>query len=148
MLCVFLAAGAGARAEERYSEWGGGDEKYDALVERLNELIDAAEKSRAADPRLLRDLRDAIAAHTAAAPEAEQAPALPPQKLVHHDFGDGNFTRNPAWTLVEGRFSVDFGLGLRSVVAKVAPVVEKSTKKSRMEPVTDVLDSLLGTKKR
>ena len=33
MLCVFLAAGAGARAEERYSEWGGGDEKYDALKE-------------------------------------------------------------------------------------------------------------------
>ncbi len=148
MLCVFLAAGAGARAEERYSEWGGGDEKYDALVERLYELIDAAEKSRAADPRLLRDLRDAIADHTAAAPKDEPVPALPPQKLVHDDFGDGNFTRNPAWTVVEGRFSVDSGLGLRSVVAKVAPVANKSSKKKRTELVTDVLGSLLGTKKK
>ena len=52
ILCAFLVVGAGARAEERYSEWGGGDEKYDALVERLHELIDAAEKARAADPRL------------------------------------------------------------------------------------------------
>ena len=83
MICVFLTAGTGAWAEERYSEWGGGDEKYDALVERLQELIDAAEKSRAADPRLLRDLRDAIAQHTAAAPEAEPEPALPQQTLVH-----------------------------------------------------------------
>ena len=52
ILCLSLFASFGARAEERYSEWGGSDAKYDALVERLNELIDSAEKSRAADPRL------------------------------------------------------------------------------------------------
>lgn len=148
MLCVFLVAGGSARAEERYSEWGGGDEKYDALVDRLHELIDAAEKSRAADPILLRDLRNAIAEHTAAAPKAEPAPTLPSQKLVHDDFGDGNFTRNPAWTVVEGRFTVDSGLGLRSVVAKVAPAAQQTTQQSRTELVTDVLGSLLGSKKK
>lgn len=148
MLCVFLVAGAGARAAEKYSEWGGGDEKYDALVERLHELIDAAEKSRAADPRLLRDLRDAIADHTAAAPEPEVAPDLPPQILVHDDFRDGNFTRSPAWTVVEGRFSVDSGLGLRSVVAKVAAPAAQSSKTDTKDLVKDVLGSLLGTKKK
>ena len=46
VLCAFLFAGAGVRADEHYSEWGGGDKRYDALVERLNELIDDAEKDR------------------------------------------------------------------------------------------------------
>ena len=147
VLCAFLFAGAGVRADEHYSEWGGGDKQYDALVERLNELIDGAEKARAADPRLLQDLRDAIADHTAAAPEPEPAPDLPPQKLVHDDFRDGNFTRNPAWTVVEGRFSVDSGLGLRSVVAKVAAPAESSSKTDTKDLVKSVLGSLLGTKK-
>ena len=124
------------------------DGKYDALVERLHELIDAAEKSRAADPRLLRDLRDAIADHTTAAPEPEVAPDLPPQILVHDDFRDGNYTRSPAWTVVEGRFSVDSGPGLRSVVAKVAAPAAQSSKTNTKDLVRDVLGSLLGTKKK
>ncbi|MFP6688942.1 MAG: hypothetical protein VCD31_06410, partial [Alphaproteobacteria bacterium] len=107
VLCAFLFAGAGVRADEHYSEWGGGDKRYDALVERLNELIDDAEKARAAAPRLLQDFRDAIADYTAVAREPEPAPGLPPQKLVHDDFRDGNFPCNPAWTVVEGRFRVD-----------------------------------------
>ncbi len=151
IICAFLVVGAGARAEERYSECGGGDAKYDAPVDRLHELIDAAEKARAADPRLLRDLRDAIAEHGATAPEpvreAEPALALPPQKLVHDDFADGNFTRNPGWTVAEGRFSVDSGLGLRSVVAQAVAAEEKTSKQKRKDLVTDVLGSLLGTKK-
>ena len=100
-------AGCGASIQKdnckrlTHSQWSGGDEKFEALVERLNEQIDTAEKSRAADFRLLRNWREAIAAHTLIAPEAESAPALPPQKLVHDDFGDGNFIRNPAWAVVE-----------------------------------------------
>ncbi len=151
ILCLSLFASFGARAEERYSEWGGSDAKYDALVERLNELIDSAEKSRAADPRLLQDLRDAIVDHSgsavAAAPEPEAAPELPPQILVHDDFRDGNFTRNPGWTVAEGRFTVDSGLGLRSVVAKPAAPVKQTSKDTTRKLVTDVLDSLLGNKK-
>ena len=148
ILSVFLVAGAGARADERYSEWGSGDKQYDALVERLNELIDRTEKSRAADHRLLQDLHDAIADHTASAPEPEAAPDLPQQKLEQDDFGDGNFTRNPAWTVAEGRFSVDSKLGLRSVVAKVSAPAATSSKTTTKDIVTDVLGSLLGNKKK
>ncbi len=122
IICAFLVVGAGARAEERYSEWGGSDAKYDAIAE-----------------------------HGATAPEpvreAEPALALPPQKLVHDDFADGNFTRNPGWTVAEGRFSVDLGLGLRSVVAQAVAAEEKTSKQKRKDLVTDVLGSLLGTKK-
>ena len=66
---------------------------------------------------------------------------------MHDDFADGNFTRNPGWTVAEGRFSVDSGLGLRSVVAQAVAAVEKTSKQKRKDLVTDVLGSLLGTKK-
>jgi hypothetical protein len=152
LVALLLVAASGARAEERYQEWGGGDAKLDALVTRLNELIDAAEKARAADPRLLQDLRAAIAEHTATArvstSESAPAPDLPPQILVHDDFKDGNFTRNPAWTVAAGSFSIDSGLGLRSVVAEPAAPEEKSDKDLRKELVVDVLGSLLGAKKQ
>lgn len=147
VLCLALFAGLGARAAERYSEWGG-DAKYDALVERLNELIDAAEKARAADPRLLQDLRDAIAEHGASTaavePEHESALELPPQILLRDDFRDGNFTRNPAWTVAQGRFTVDSGLGLRSVVAAPSAPVKQTSKEKRKKLFTDVLGTLLG----
>ena len=152
LVCLSLFASFGARAEERYSEWGSNDAKYDALVERLNELIDSAEKARAADPRLLQDLREALEEHgggaVAAAAEPEAEPQLPPQILVRDDFRDGNFTRNPGWTMVQGRFTVDSGLGLRSVVAKPVVAEKKSSKEKRKELVTDVLSSLLGSKSK
>ena len=96
----------------------------------------------------MRELRDAIASHTVAAPEVEPAPALTPQKLVYDYFDYGDFTRNSARTLVEGRISVEPGFVLRSIVAKVTPVVKKSTKQPWTELFTDVLDSLLGTKQK
>ena len=149
---MLLIAGTSVRATDHYSEWGGGDEKYDALLDRLHELIDVAEKARAADPRLLQDLRDSIVEHfgavAASASEPEPEPDLPPQILVHDDFRGGNFTRNPGWTVASGRFSVDSGLGSRSVVAKPAAPVEKSDKDRRKELVTDVLGALLGAEKK
>ena len=104
------AAAAGADEEERYSEWRGdaaeGAEEGAAqtLVRALEALIDEAERARAADPRFLQDLRDAIAAH---APRAA---------LIRDDFSDGDFTHAPRWTVAHGDFTVDPRLGLRTVV--------------------------------
>ncbi len=104
------AAPAGADEEERYSEWRGdaaeGAEEgaAQALVRALEALIDEAERARAADPRFLQDLRDAIAAH---APRAA---------LIRDDFSDGDFTHAPRWTVAHGDFAVDPRLGLRTVV--------------------------------
>ena len=108
------AATAGAGEKERYSEWRGdaaeddaADDAAQALARELEALIDEAERARAADPRFLQDLRDAIAAHAAFTPRAA---------LIRDDFSDGDFTRDPRWTVASGDFAVDPRLGLRTVV--------------------------------
>ena len=55
----------------------------DALVEEVTELIDAAERARAADPKFLEDLRQAL--------EDYQGPKL--VRLLHDDFRAGNHRR-------------------------------------------------------
>lgn len=108
------AATAGAGEKERYSEWRGdaaeddaADDAARALARELEALIDEAERARAADPRFLQDLRDAIAAHAAFTPRAA---------LIRDDFSDGDFTHDPRWTVASGDFTVDPRLGLRTAV--------------------------------
>jgi len=111
--CALLSAGP-ALSQSKYSTWsdpaktgpeadGGGVQQ---LLERLNALIDSAEKARAADPVFLKDLR-ALAGDYAG----------PAQKTVFaDDFADGEFAANSAWTVTEGRYWVEQGWGLRSAV--------------------------------
>ena len=77
----------------RYSTWAdpsgttGGDDSLPAFIEKLNKLIDEAEKAKAADPVFLRDLRNLARG------------AVTPWNTVLLDdsFTDGNFTANPVW---------------------------------------------------
>jgi hypothetical protein len=86
-------------------------ERGDALVQEITELIEAAERARAADPKFLEQLRQVL--------EEYQVPKL--VQLMHDDFSDGNFTRNPRWRQAEGEFTVDCGRGLRSVARQPEP---------------------------
>ncbi len=86
-------------------------ERGDALVQEITELIEAAERARAADPKFLEQLRQVL--------EEYQGPKL--VQLMHDDFSDGNFTRNPRWRQAEGEFTVDRGRGLRSVARQPVP---------------------------
>ena len=75
----------------------------DALVKEITGLIDEADSAHAADPKFLNDLREAL--------EDYQGPKLVP--LMHDDFGDGNFSRNPRWQEAEGEFTIDGKRGLK-----------------------------------
>lgn len=50
--------------------------------------------------------------------------------------------------MVEGRFNIDSGLGLRSAVAKPAAPVKESSKDKRKKLLTGVLSSILGGDKK
>ncbi|MDA0305438.1 MAG: hypothetical protein O3B76_04025 [Proteobacteria bacterium] len=123
MLIVILAVlllplGAKSASAQQYQQWNNpdnsaapaNDARLRDFTERLNGLIDKAEKDRAADPRFLQDLRDlAIGTNT---PSSRQ--------LLSDDFGDGDFTHNPVWTVAQGKYWVEKGWGLRSTVKKQA----------------------------
>ena len=71
MFTLTMGAAAQVADEPRYQAWQGNDAATVALVERLNGLIDGAERARAADPNFLADLRAAI---DGAGSFAQQAP--------------------------------------------------------------------------
>lgn len=100
-------------AQQKYSTWSnpdssgsGNSEQTRQLVDKLNALIDEAEKSRAADPVFLKDLRDLARSY--------DNPWR--TSVLNDDFTDGDFTANPVWTVSEGRYWVEKDWGLRSAV--------------------------------
>lgn len=111
-------------AEQKYSAWGnldgsGGTTKE--LVNKLNALIDEAEKARAADPVFLRDLRILTRGYVV------------PQNVsvLTDDFSDGDFRTNPVWSVSEGRFWIEKDWGLRSAITPGAVVgPEQGTKEA------------------
>ncbi|MBC8268548.1 MAG: hypothetical protein H8E36_07365 [Rhodospirillaceae bacterium] len=113
-------------AEQKYSAWSnpdgsGGTTKE--LVDKLNALIDEAEKSRAADPVFLRDLRALTSGF--AVPENVAPKDV---SVLSDDFSDGDFNTNPVWTVNEGRFWIEKDWGLRSAITPgdtTAPEPEK-----------------------
>lgn len=117
-------------ADTRYSEWSGSQTvaNVDQLVDRLNKLIENAERQRAADPRFLRDLRDALDDYAEG-----QIPFF-----LSDDFRDGNFNRNPSWSVTAGKWVVERTGGVRSAVR-----VPNRTQ-GKQDTATAILDTLLG----
>jgi hypothetical protein len=82
-----------------------------ALVEEISELIEAAEKARAADPKFLNELREAL--------EDYQGPKF--VELMKDDFRDGNISSNPRWNTFKGEYAVSRRDGLMSVTPEPEP---------------------------
>ena len=139
---IVLGLAAPAWAGQHYSSWSapgtaeakgnGQADRVQKLIDDLNALVDEAEKARAADPNFLRDLRDLVRGYQ-----------RPWRKLVlADDFGDGDFTANPAWTVTSGRYWVERNWGLRSSVAAASAAPKKEPR--RKTTGRDVAISILG----
>ena len=88
-VAVAAVSAGPALAQTKYAPWQDPNaakqsaQKSQTLIDELKKLIDDAEKSRAADPRFLSDLRELARRHER------------PRRvtLVSDDFSDGNFTQ-------------------------------------------------------
>jgi len=115
--CALFALPALAADAPRYDAWEQSGDRAQDLVQELQRLVDEAERARAADPRLLRDLRELAGRY--------DRPWR--VELLRDDFRDGDFTHDPAWVVVEGRFSADPRSGLHSTTrpAEATPAQEE-----------------------
>ncbi|WP_417840503.1 hypothetical protein [Terasakiella sp.] len=134
--------------EARYSSWSDPNKEVsqntDALknmIRELNDLVKEAEQARAADPRFLQDLKNLTHRYG--------APAVP-RVALQDDFADGNFTENPVWQVVSGKYWIEKGYGLRSFVdgSSTTSNAESSSsrKVSKEELLIGVLGAVLGGK--
>ena len=110
---VALVGLPAAAQEPRYKAWEGQAQTGDMpeLLKKLRSLADQAERSRAADPGFINDLRSL----------ANSYDNPWPLKILSDDFRDGDFTRNPGWTVLAGTWQVDTRgrfTGLHSVISK------------------------------
>ena len=140
IMLIFTTASLVTAQTSRYSTWSNpnastptnGAVDLPAFVEELNKLIDEAEKANAADPVFLRDLRSLA-----------NSANHPWQSLVlSDDFTDGDFTQNPAWTVLSGEYFIETGWGLRNRLAKTA----QSAQSTQQQDVRgeDIAKALFG----
>lgn len=119
----------------RYSTWSdpsgqaSGGEDLKTFIEKLNKLIDEAEKAKAADPVFLQDLRNLA-----------NGAKSPWNTVVLDDaFADGNFTANPAWEVLSGAYFIETGWGLRN------KLIQSQPQQSSDSGGDDLAKVLLGT---
>ncbi len=103
------------------------------LLEELRALAEKARRQQAADRWLQRALDDLVARYD-----------RPWQRtLLFDDFSDGDFRRNPAWQVVEGRFEVSRAQGL---VARAGDPVRagRTTDEADARAQPDLTGALVG----
>ncbi len=106
LLMVMSSSGNAQHAEPRYAPWPGDPSHSTELLRDLRALIERAERDRAASPAFLDDLRAL----------ADRHDGLPRRAVLSESFADGDYLRDPAWTVARGEFFIERGYGLRSIV--------------------------------
>jgi hypothetical protein len=140
---LVLVSSASEAQQSRYREWKTQPQtgELPELLDNLRKLTDQAEQSRAADPAFLDDLRKLTNAYQDRYSYAAQWPV----RLIHDDFHDGNYTRNPAWTVVAGTWQV-ITKGNTSALHNAVSKAEAAAAPSAPGPATtqDVLTNVFG----
>ncbi len=109
------------------------DARLKEVLDRLNALIDQAEKDRAADPKFLQDLRDLATGYDR--PWTNQ--------VLYDDFADGDYTQNPAWTIGQGRYWIEKNWGLRNGLDEVKQS-SSTSKDAAAQIFGQILNQALG----
>jgi len=133
-----LIASPVSNSSSRYQAWSppGGETidhtgnsqktQQQQMVERLNVLINKAEKAHAADKNFIHDLRDVLNEYTQSLPAGSQ--------LLYEDFTDGTVSKNPAWLGPGASFRLERGRGMYSRTVK-----SSNTKKSSDKELAEAL---------
>jgi len=110
------------------------DARLQAFIERLRAIVDQAEKDRAADPVLLRDLR--------ALADGYDRPWT--TSVLDDAFLDGDYETNPKWIVADGRYWVEKGWGLRNALEEQASSSSGSKEQLAAQIFGQVLTQALG----
>ena len=110
LLCLSTSLASAAESDSGYQAWQGStpaaDGSVESLVKELNELVDQAERARAADRNFLSDLRAL----------ADRYDWPWQQEIFQSDFTDGRYQRPLPWKITSGEFRAERGLGMVSRV--------------------------------
>jgi hypothetical protein len=97
---LLLATPAARAADIPYAPWQAQVQSgtMSELLKNLRTLIDKADRDKAANPLFLKDLRTLA---------DQYGPVVGwPVKLLYDDFQDGQYTSNPAWSVMSGQWQV------------------------------------------
>ncbi len=153
---ILLTSAADAQQQRRYDEWRDPNqpsaaekqaEHTEALIMELRELIRIGRRDRAASPRFLDDLEDALSTHRRAQQQVRANPAPQPEPEperiadFNDDFSDGDFTRGLKWQVARGEFFVT----RRGRLASFVELPRQSTGgNNQNEAVIKLFGKLLG----
>ncbi len=138
MLALGLMLWAAAAQAQNYAPLEDDTDRTQELIDELRGLIDAAERSRAADRRFLRDLRAALSRFD-----------YPWRvRLITEDFRDGDYTDNPAWIVESGEFFMARRGGLHSeaVVPSLSRRGSRDNGSSSQDLVVGILTEILRSR--
>lgn len=138
--CLAMPGTASAQSST-YSTWSnpskpssvaasGTDTK--TFANKLNKLIDEAERAKAADPVFLKDLR--------ALANSYSAPVY--KTVLSDDFKDGDYTQTPSWQVISGSYFIENSWGLRNKIIQPNQPAQPSNQLNSGE---DLAVALLGS---
>lgn len=131
---LVLAPAIAAAQDWRWQEAEeGARQPAEDLVVELQELIEEAERRRAADPAFLAELRDL----------AERYTVPWTVTVIEDSFQDGDYDSDPSWTVAAGDFWVDRELGLRTAVGE-GQRAQGGEQAEPGDPMAQILGQVLG----
>jgi hypothetical protein len=120
---IAVAEDSTTTTTQTYKPWAGATgQQLKGLITDLKTKIAAAEKSEAASPDFLDDLKALVAKYEALQTSGTAAGGMAAGTQVFTDtFSDGNYTANPAWKVSAGTWTVDPSGNNKGLNSKVRP---------------------------